>query len=106
MNPVVWIERVWQDVRHAWRVFVKAPGFTAIAVLSIACGTGANVAMFSVADALLLRPSPVPKPDELLVIGPHVDNGRFVNPVASYPDYVDIRRDSRSFSGVMAYTIR
>jgi hypothetical protein len=52
----VWFERFWQDLRHGVRLFAKSPGFTAIAILSIACGTGANVAMFSVADALM-RPS-------------------------------------------------
>ena len=101
-----WLERLFQDVRHGARVFAKSPGFTAIAVLSIACGTGANVAMFSLADALLLRPAPVPRPDELLVVGSRVDFGRFTDTVASHPDYVDIREQSRSFDGLMAYTIR
>src|SRR5688572_22787914 len=101
-----WFERLLQDVRHGARVFARSPGFTAIAVLSIACGTGANVAMFSLADALLLRPSPVPRPGELLVVGSRVDLGRSTNTVTSYPDYADIRDRSRSFAGIMAYTIR
>src|SRR5215208_6291676 len=99
-----WLERVVQDVRHAVRVFAKSPGFTAIAVLSIACGTGANVAMFSLADALLLRPLPVARPDELLVIGSRVNQGRITPTAASYPDYIDIRAQSRSFDGVFADT--
>ena len=51
---VLWLERLWQDLRHGARMFVKNPGFTAIAVISIAFGTGGNVAIFSAADALLL----------------------------------------------------
>jgi putative ABC transport system permease protein len=75
MTLALWLERLWHDVRYGCRTFARAPGFTAIAILSIACGTGANVAMFSVADALLLRPLPVPHPDELLVVGMRTDRG-------------------------------
>jgi len=61
-NAVGAFRQTVQDVRHALRVFAKSPGFTAICILSIALGTGANVAMFSVADALLLRPLPGRRP--------------------------------------------
>ena len=100
-----WLEHLAQDVRHGLRAFATSPGFAAICVLSIACGTGANVAMFSVADALLLRPLPVPRPNELLVLGTRTDRGYPVT-AASHPDYVDIRDQSRSFAGVLAYTLR
>ena len=82
---------LWGDVRHGARVFAKHPGFTAIAVISIAFGTGANVAMFSLADALLLRPLPVPRPGELVTVGTRIKRGIATLNVASYPDYVDIR---------------
>ena len=59
-----WLDRLRRDVRHALRLFAKSPGFTAIAVMSIACGTGANVAMFSAVDAMLLRPLAVRHPHE------------------------------------------
>ena len=68
-DVVLHLERLWQDVRHGARVFARNRALTAIAVLSIACGTGANVAMFSVADAMLLRPLPVSRPGELLALG-------------------------------------
>jgi putative ABC transport system permease protein len=55
-NVIVHVERLWQDLRHGVRVSARNPGLAAIAVLSIAVGTGANVAVFSMADALLLRP--------------------------------------------------
>jgi len=106
MTLVLWLERCWQDLRYGVRVSAKAPGFTAIAILSIACGTGANVAMFSVADALLLRPLPVPRPDELMVVGSRVNQGRWTNTSASYPDYVDIRNASHSFDGMLADRFR
>jgi len=98
------VERVWHDVRHGARVFVRNPALTTIAVLSIACGTGANVAMFSVADAMLLRPLPVSRPDELLAIGfksekaTRVEQGR-----TSYLDYQDLRGRIRAFDGILAY---
>ena len=103
---VIWLERIWHDVRHACRLFAKNPGFTAIAVISIAFGTGANVAMFSAADALLLRPLPVPRPSELVTVGSKVKRGMMTLNVASYPDYVDIREQSRSFDGLLAFTSR
>src|SRR5688572_19519890 len=104
-GAVLFVERLWSDLRHGGRVFARSPGFVAIAVLSIACGTGANVAMFSAADALLLRPLPVPRPDELLVVGMRTDRGYAVT-AGSYPDYVDIRDRARSFDGLLAYTLR
>src|SRR5437867_12055770 len=100
------IDRTLRDVRHACRVFAKNPGFTAIAVISIAFGTGANVAIFSAADALLLRPMPVPRPGELVTIGTVVKRGIVTVNVASYPDFVDIRDRSRMFDAVLAYTSR
>ena len=65
----LWLERLWQDVSYGARMFAKNPGFSAIAVLSIAIGTGANCAMFSAVDALLLRPLPVPRPSEVVTVG-------------------------------------
>jgi predicted permease len=89
-------------------MFVKAPGFTAIAILSIACGTGANVAMFSVADALLLRPMAVPRPSEVLTIGIRrpLLNGFSTPLLLSYPDYVDLRTRSHSFEGLAGSLLR
>jgi predicted permease len=99
---LTWLVGVWHDVRHGTRVFAKNPGFTAIAVISIALGTGANVAVFSLADMLLLRPLPVHRPDELLTVGSQVKRGLGTAIVASYPDYVDIRERSRTFCGLVA----
>jgi putative ABC transport system permease protein len=84
-------------------MFAKHPGFTAIAVMSIAFGTGANVAMFSTADALLLRPLPVARPSELVTVGSRIRRAVFVANLMSYPDYVDVRERARSFTGLLAY---
>jgi putative ABC transport system permease protein len=104
MNGWAWLSGLWQDVRHGARVFAKHPGFTAIAIVSIAFGTGANVAIFSLADALLLRPLPVPRPSELVTVGTRVKRGIVTLNVASYPDYLDIRERSTSFTGLIALT--
>ena len=107
--PLVFMftERIWQDLRHGWRVFAKNPGFAAIAVISIALGTGANVAVFSAADALILRPLPVPRPGELA-------HGRFAaarREVESQRRIVSGLRGHRaiapaSFDGLVAFTSR
>jgi predicted permease len=64
----LWIEHLWQDLRYGARVLRRAPGFTLAAVASLAIGIGANTAMFSVADALLFRPLPVERPEELVFL--------------------------------------
>jgi predicted permease len=82
------------------------PGFTSVAVLSLAIGIGANVAVFSFADALLLRPLPVARPGEVLTVGStaslEVLNASEL--VSSYREYVDIRDRSKSFEGLAAFT--
>jgi putative ABC transport system permease protein len=99
-----WLERLWQDLVHAARLFSKAPSFVAIAILSIALGTGANIAIFSAADGLVLRPLAVTRPNELFALGNKGRNGVFRWITASYPDYADIRARARSFQGIAAYT--
>src|SRR5438132_6052699 len=102
----MFIERFWQDIRHGCRMFVKNPAFAAIAVISIAFGTGANVAIFSAADALLLRPLPVPRPSELMTVGTKVRVGISTQTLASYPDYIDIRDRTHTFDGLLAFENR
>src|SRR5262249_31181046 len=82
---------LWQDLRHGARVFARNPALTAIAITSIAFGTGANVAIFSVADALLLKPMPVLRPSEMLTVGSMEKHGVVDRSLASFRDYLDIR---------------
>ncbi len=92
------------DFKYALRMLLKAPGFTVIAVLTLALGIGANSAIFSVVDTVLLRPLPFPNPDQLVMIwGNSVSepNGRYTD---SFPDYFDYRDQSQSFTAMAAYT--
>src|SRR5689334_2281457 len=94
---------LWQDLRQGTRVFRRNPGLTAIAITSIAFGTGANVAIFSVADALLLKPMPVLRPSELLTVGSMENHGMAARNMASYRDYLDIRERTTTFDGMIAF---
>ena len=98
------IESVGQDVRYALRAMRKNPGFTITAVVSLAIGIGANCAVFSFADGLLLRPLTVPRPNEVLTIGSTASTTTRDLLRASYRDYVDIRDRSESFEGLVAFT--
>src|ERR1700720_2236032 len=99
---LIWVERLWQDVRYGCRVLAGSPGFTSVAVLSLAIGIGANCAIFSFADALLLRPLPVARPGEVLTVGSTapLEALRASTLISSYRDYVDIRDRNKSFEGL------
>jgi predicted permease len=89
-------------VKHAFRVLRKDPGFTLIAIFSLAIGIGATSAMFSFADAVLLRPLPVMKPDGVVAVSTAGSSALGANTAISYPDYVDLRDRNRSFDGLVA----
>jgi len=97
---------LWQDIRYGFRMLAASPGFTTVAVLSLAIGIGANCAIFSFADALLLRPLPVARPGEVLSVGSRssLEALNASSLVSSYRDYVDIRDRNRSFDGLAAFT--
>ena len=90
-----------KEVRQAIRLLAKNPGFTAIAALSLALGIGANSAIFSLADALLLRPLPVYEPSRMLSLTTETPSAPMDG--ISYPDYRDLREKNQSFAGVVAY---
>ena len=95
-------DTVWQDVRHGIRMLLKNPGFSLVAVLSIAIGVGANTAMFSVADGLILRPLKLPDAAGLVTISGRTPTGELRTAGTSYPDYLDLRNRARSFTGLAA----
>jgi len=99
---------VFNDFKYGTRMLLKNPGFTLVALLSIALGVGANAAMFSVADGLVLRPLQVPRPNDMLGINgvaPRTGDTFITNRLMSHPDYVDLRQRAQSFTGVLAYNV-
>lgn len=92
-----------QEIRYAFRMIARSPGFTAIAVLSLALGIGANAAIFSLADALVLRPLPVANPGRVMVVSTDPPGGDIGG--VSYPDYHDLRDHARSFEGMVAFQL-
>jgi predicted permease len=90
-----------QDLRYGVRMLLKKPGFTIIAVLSLALGTGANTAIFSFINALLLRPLPIEKPSELVSLNNADAKQAF--PAFSYPNYKDFRDRNDVFTGLIGY---
>jgi hypothetical protein len=92
------------DFKYALRMLAKSPGFTVIAILTLALGIGANSAIFSVIDAVLLHPLPFPKPNQLVAIWSRVANSNLEKETESIPDYVDLRDQSQTLSALAAFT--
>ncbi len=93
------------DLRYALRTLRHNPGFAVIAILSLALGIGANAAVFSMAEFLLLRPLPVPRASEVVVVQAQLrgeSTGLFQQAGLSYPDFIDLQRKSQSFAGLAA----
>jgi predicted permease len=103
IDPVESLRALWRDAVHAVRGFAAAPGFTVVAVLSIALGIGLNAVVFSIVNALLLRPVPGAAPGRLVAIFSTLDNS--ARSSMSYPDFEDIAARATSFDGVMAHSL-
>ena len=93
------MESIWGDLRYAFRMLWRSPGFTMVAVLTLALGIGANSAIFSVINAVLLRPLSFRDPSRLVLITEH---SKFPILTTSYQNYVDWRDQSHSFDGMEA----
>ena len=94
------METLWQDVRFGVRMLLKKPVFTAIAVLALALGAGANTAIFSVVNGVLLRPLPYKDPDKLVRLGEW--SKQVPQMSISYPNFIDWRERNRVFDGLAA----
>lgn len=92
-----------QDIRQAWRMLAKNPGFTAIAVCSLGIGIGANSAIFTIADGLLLRPLPVMEPSRVVAVNPMTSGALGASESMSHPDYADLRDRTRTFQGLVGF---
>ncbi len=95
------LDAVRQDLRYALRQLRSHPGFAAVVLLTLGLGIGANTAMFSVVDAVLLRPLPYPEANRLVLLQGHKEG--IGNESASVPDFLDWKAQSRSFSGMTAF---
>ncbi|MGB7023824.1 MAG: ABC transporter permease [Candidatus Acidiferrales bacterium] len=93
-----------QNIRYGVRMLGKAPGFTAIAVLTLALGIGANTAIFSVVYAALLRPLPYAQPSQLITLSERRNPSLDKSWVASYPDYVDWTKQSKTCESLAGFT--
>lgn len=89
------------DISYGFRLCRKNPGFTAVAILALGIGIGANTAIFSVVDGVLLRPLPYPEPDRLMMV--YEKQPDFSRTSVSYPNFLDWRRDNRSFSDFASF---
>jgi predicted permease len=94
------LETVWLDTRYGLRTLRKSPSFTTVAVLTLALGIGANTVVFSVVNALVLRPLPVERPNELVFL----ENARY-GPGQSFPNYQDLRDGNHTFAGLVGYRL-
>ncbi|MGB2656555.1 MAG: ABC transporter permease [Candidatus Acidiferrum sp.] len=92
---------LWQDLKYGLRMLAKSRGFTAIAVLTLALGIGANTSLFSVVNGVLLNPLPYPDPNQVVSVAGEAPG--FGEASISYPDYLDWVRDNHSFSSLAAY---
>ena len=94
-----------QDIQYGLRTLRKNPGFTAVAILTLALGIGANTAIFSLVDSFLLRPLPVKDPQQIITLAYQLKGGQLINNY-SVPDYRDIRDQTGNvFSGLITYQI-
>jgi len=92
------MDAIWQDVRYAARTLTRSPGFALVALLTLALGIGANTAIFSVVNGILLRPLPYDRPEQLVWVSEINTRGR---PMAvAWPNFVDWREESTSFAGL------
>ena len=99
-----WRDALIQDARYGLRMWRRFPAFTAIVLATLAIAIGANTAIFSVVDAALLRPLPFPNDDRLAMLYAQNPDRSFPRFSISYADFLDWRKDTRSFAGMAAFT--
>ncbi|MGH9882038.1 MAG: ABC transporter permease, partial [Pyrinomonadaceae bacterium] len=93
----------WQDVRYGFRTLLKAPGFSIVATIALALGIGANTAIFTVVNAVLLRPLPFPNPERLMTLWETDPSLSVPRSTVSYPNFADWRDQNHVFEKLAAY---
>jgi putative ABC transport system permease protein len=97
------MDALWQDIRYGVRMLLKAPSFSIVATIALALGIGANTAIFSVVNAVLLRPLPFPNPDQLMTVWETDQRRGAERGSASYPNFADWRDQTQVFEKMAAY---
>src|SRR6266566_1930928 len=95
------VETLWQDLRFAARILRKWPGFTTVAIVSLALGIGASTSIFSVVDAVLLRPLPYPNPQQIVRVWEQAPDGHRMS--LADPNFEDFRAQNHTLSGLALY---
>jgi putative ABC transport system permease protein len=99
------MQTLWQDLRYGARMLLKQPGFTLIALATLALGIGANTAIFSVIYAVLLKPLPFPQQERIVAVGTTAPGADELSQL-SYPDFLDYQTQSGAFERMAAYQLR
>src|ERR1700675_4778052 len=97
------MDSILQDLRHGIRVLLKTPGFTLLALITLALGIGANSAVFSVVNAVLLRPLPFDNPQDIVAVWEQRPKENSFRGPISAPDFLDWRQLAKSFSSIALY---
>jgi predicted permease len=98
------MQTLWQDLRYGARMLLKSPGFTLVAVITLALGIGANTAIFGLMDKLMIRSLPVKEPERLVLLLSESVNPRMTFSEFSWPDYNDYRAQNRVFTDMTAFS--
>ena len=96
---------LWQDLRYAFRMFAKSPMLTAIMLLTLALGIGANTAIFSIVNGFLLRPLPVKSPEQITVLAAKLEGDTLGVFTLSYPELQDFRKQAGAVADFLAYQL-
>jgi len=99
------MQTIWQDLRHGARILVKTPGFTLIAMLTFGLGIGAVTAIFSVVDAVLLRPLPYKEPEQIALVQQHMPKLDWYYGGVSAPEMLDYIAGNETFAEMAGYGI-
>jgi predicted permease len=104
-RQITWLQDLLQDIRFGLRMLRKSPGVTLVVVIALALGVGANTAIFSVVNGFLLRPLPVPSPEQITVLAIQQKDAPVGSSGFSYPELVDFRRQTGAFSDIFGIVL-